>query len=109
MRSGATARVRIRWDEPDDVEQEDLEFEATDVRPAGAFLPSDLMFEHGAPLAVRLELPGVGEAVLRAEVVAVDLSGQSYGRPGMGIRFRSLPAAHRRALRALGDAGPSPD
>ena len=101
MPSGATARVRIRWAEPADAPDDDLEFEATDVRPAGAFLPSELMFEHGEPLAVRLELPGVGEAVLRAEVVAVDLSGQSYGRPGMGIAFRGLLAAQRRALRAL--------
>lgn len=97
---GGTARVRITWD--DEVEgSEALEFEATDVRPGGAFLASDLMFDHGAPLAVAVTLPGVGERVLRAEVVAVDLSGRSYGRPGMGIAFRGLGASERRALRTL--------
>lgn len=101
---GGTARLRVSWaDEPQDEaeERELLEFEATDVRPGGAFLPSELMFDHGSPLVVSLNLPGVGERVLRAEVVAVDLSGRSYGRPGMGIAFRGLAAAERKALRTL--------
>jgi hypothetical protein len=97
---GGTAHVRVVWD--DEVEEGgSLEFEATDVRPTGAFLPSDLMFDHGAPLNVALTLPGVGERVLQAEVIAVDLAGSSYGRPGMGIAFRGLAAAERRALRTL--------
>lgn len=97
---GGTARVRVLWD--DEVDDEDaLEFEATNVRPGGAFLASDLMFDHGSPLAVAVKLPGVGERVLRAEVVTVDLSGRSYGRPGMGIAFRGLAAAERKALRTL--------
>ena len=96
---GGTARLRVSWEE--EVDQDALEFEATDVRPGGAFLPSDLMFDHGSPLVVSLNLPGVGERVLRAEVVAVDLSGRSYGRPGMGIAFRGLAAADRKALRSL--------
>ncbi len=97
---GGTARLRVSWD--DEVDQDALEFDATDVRPGGAFLPSDLMFDHGSPLVVAMNLPGVGERVLRAEVVAVDLSGRSYGRPGMGIAFRGLAAADRKALRSLG-------
>lgn len=97
---GGTARVRVVWD--DEVGADDvLEFEATDVRPAGAFLASELMFDHGAPLNVSVTLPGVGERVLRAEVVAVDLSGSAHGCPGMGIAFRGLAAAERSALRTL--------
>jgi hypothetical protein len=99
MNMGGIARVRVLWDDEDGPNT--LEFDATDVRPGGAFLPSDLMFDHGSPLAVSMTLPGVGERVLRAEVVAVDLSGRSYGRPGMGIAFRGLVAAERRALRTL--------
>jgi hypothetical protein len=106
---GGTARLRVSWDDDasksppgDEVDdQEALEFEATDVRPGGAFLPSELMFDQGSPLVVSMTLPGVGERVLRAEVVAVDLSGRSYGRPGMGIAFRGLAAAERKALRTL--------
>lgn len=100
---GGTARLRVTWDEDTDdlPSDEPFEFDATDVRPAGAFLPSELMFEHGAPLVVRVDIPGVGERKFKAEVVAVDLSGRSYGRPGMGIAFRGLAAAERRALRSL--------
>jgi hypothetical protein len=89
----------VVWRE--DEGEDELEFDATHVRPNGAFLPSDLMFDHGSPLSVAVNLPGVGERVLRAEVVAVDLSGRSYGRPGMGIAFRGLAAIERKALRAL--------
>jgi hypothetical protein len=108
---GGTARLRVSWEEVDDASKsptgdeaddpEALEFEATDVRPGGAFLPSELMFDHGSPLVISLSLPGVGVRALRAEVVAVDLSGRSHGRPGMGIAFRGLAAAERKALRTL--------
>ncbi len=93
----AGASIRVVYDDVG----ESLDFDACEVRPTGAFLPSELMFEHGSALDVQLTLPGLGAKVLRAEVVSVDLAGHTFGRPGMGIAFRGLASAERRALRKL--------
>lgn len=94
--AGATS-IRVVYDDVG----ESLEFDACEVRPTGAFLPSELMFEHGATLDVQLTLPGLGAKLLHAQVVSVDLAGNTFGRPGMGIAFRGLANAERRALRKL--------
>lgn len=95
------ANIRVVYDDVG----ETVDFEACEVRPTGAFLPSELMFEHGVTLAVQLTLPGLGAKLLRAEVVSVDLAGHTFGRPGMGIAFRGLAHAERRALRKLAMEG----
>jgi PilZ domain-containing protein len=95
MRSCASVRVVYEGGEA-------VDFEALDVRPTGAFLPSDLMYEHGSTLSLEMRLPGIGCTTLRAEVVTVDFAGHTTGRPGMGIVFRGLASAERQALRRLG-------
>jgi Tfp pilus assembly protein PilZ len=83
------------WDEP-------VELCASDISPAGAFVPTPLLLEVGEPVVACFTLPGRDEEFqLFGTVVwvAIPRRAGDEGTPGMGIEFVKTTPVERLNLR----------
>ncbi len=83
------------WDEP-------IEMIATDISPAGVFMPAELLLEAGEPVVACFNLPGHrSEFQLFGEVVWVALPRRwsDFGPSGMGVQFVNTRPLERISIR----------
>lgn len=92
------------WDEP-------VPFEARDLSPAGAFLPTDLPLSPGSELIVSFKVPTIRrEITVFATVARVWMPRRrtDAGIAGMGIRFVDISPWERLCVRESLRATPPP-
>jgi len=83
------------WDEP-------IEMTATDISPAGLFIPSDILLETGEPIVACFNLPGHKlEFQLFGDVIWVALPRRAtdIGPSGMAIEFIKTTPMERLSIR----------
>jgi hypothetical protein len=87
--------VSQHWDEP-------IELLATDISPAGLFIPSDILLEAGEPVVACFKVPGHRqEFQLFGDVIWVALPRRATdtGTAGMGVRFVKTSPLERLTIR----------
>lgn len=91
-----TELIASLWDEP-------VDMLATDLSPAGLFIPSDLLIEPGEIVVACFNLPGhLEEFQLFGEVAWVALprrESDPIGPAGMGVRFVKTKPFERLTIR----------
>jgi Tfp pilus assembly protein PilZ len=92
-----TEVISSLWDEP-------VPLLATDLSPAGLFIPSDILLEPGEIVVACFELPGHSEEFqLFGEVAWVSIprrESDPVGSAGMGVRFVKTKPIERLVIRA---------
>jgi Tfp pilus assembly protein PilZ len=105
LRKTVTDLISGMWDEP-------VPMIATDVSPAGLFIPTDILLEPGEVVVACFNLPGhFQEFQLFGEVAWVALPRRAddpIGPAGMGIKFVKSKPIERMSIRASIRGLPAP-
>ena len=95
-RRTVTELISTMWDEP-------IPMLATDLSPAGIFIPSDLLIEPGEIVVACFNLPGhTEEFQMFGEVAWVSIPRRAtdpFGSAGMGVNFVKTKPIERLTIR----------